>query len=160
MIGLLIFIIPLVVIFESSLREISIFTNISLLFALFNFLYWFKSYKIVFIGATISAILIDIFLHNHIGETLFAFYCPLFILTVCDNLLKIESKISRIIFSILGTIFSIFISGLLFGLLFWNGGIKIALLVKETIISSLFVFSISILFGSLLLKTEKKRYRM
>ncbi|MBN2015971.1 hypothetical protein JW766_04000 [Candidatus Dojkabacteria bacterium] len=144
-----------VILFEISLREISIFNHIALLFILVNLFFWFKKYRYAVGIGVIAGFIIDLVMQNHLGETLLAIFAPLFILSLFDNILKIESRVSRIMFSAFSTGISIFISDFLVHLVYLNSVFDISALVKRIIVSVIVVAFLGLAFGNLLVQDNK-----
>lgn len=144
------------ILFEVIFRELFLFRDIAILFILMNVLYWFKRYKLVFICGFVSTLAIDLLLLNHLGETLFALFCPLLLLTFINNILHVESRTGQITFSLIGTVSSIFILDLLFEFIFWNENLDISLIMRRVVISSVFVLLVSSLLGEFLNKRDNK----
>jgi len=139
-----------IIILDIALCEVSIFTHIVFLFVLVNFFYWFKRYKVALISGLIASVIIDLAMQKQFGESLFALVVPILILSIFDNILRIETKISSIIFAVLCTIISIFISDFLFNLLYLSLSINANLLVRRILFSSGFLIIISLIFGNLI----------
>lgn len=161
MIILIIVLLLVTVLFEVTLREIFFLSDISFLFIMISLFFWYRRYRVAIICGVIASILIDLVLQNHLGKTLFSLFCPLLILAVFDNLLWIESKLSRIVFSILSTVLSIFVSDLLFELVFFRGEFLVGIMVKRMIISIIVLILLNLFLGGLLLPGENssKKYR-
>lgn len=142
----------LILVFELSLKQILILNNICLFLIVINILFWFKRYKKAITLGVLMAILLDLFLQKHIGQGLITVFLPIFILVIIDNLLKVESKISRIIYSAISLNFSIFISEVLFNLLYFNELINLRIMLSRMIISTLVIVIIGAIFGKFILK--------
>jgi len=142
----------IIIIFEVSLKEISMLSNLSLCFILINLLFWFKQYKVAFWSGVLSAILIDLIMQNQIGTFLFSLFAPILFLTFIDNIIKIDSKISHILFAIISLIISILLSDFIMKLIFLKYGLSLALIVKRILFSGLFLIFLSFVFGRIFLK--------
>ncbi|MBU0975349.1 MAG: hypothetical protein ABIE03_02680 [Patescibacteria group bacterium] len=145
-----------IILFEVSLVEIALFSNICLLFIVVNLLFWFKKYKLAFVCGIVSALLIDLLLQIQLGRTMISLFIPLLILDFFDSLLRVEGKISRIIFSVLGVISSILISDMLFEFIFISGGLNIGNLISKILISTIITVSLGLILNqSWIPETEK-----
>jgi len=145
-----------IIFFEVSLREIALLNDICLLFISIDLLFWFKRYKISIICGLVSGFFVDILLQNHLGQSLLALYGPLFILTFFDNLLRIDSNLSRTLYLVVSVSFSIFISNFLFELLFWRGELIFAFVIRRIVISVVISLLASLIFGKFLLAGEDR----
>jgi hypothetical protein len=145
-----------ILLFEVSFREINLLADISLFFIFVNLLFWHKRYKPALICGVVCSFLIDLILQNHLGRTMFSLFGPLLILTFFDNLLRVESKLSRVIFLVVSVSSSIFVSDVLFELVFWQGELFFALIVKRIIVSVTIALLLSTVFGQILLAPETK----
>ncbi|MDD3647983.1 MAG: hypothetical protein PHS44_05815 [Candidatus Dojkabacteria bacterium] len=123
--------------FEVSFVEIRILQNISFLFIAINILFWLKKYRLAFVCGIITSLLIDLILQLQLGRNLLSLFLPLLILDFFNGLLKVESKVSRVVFSILGVVCSIFISDLLFELVFITGNFELSSLLSKTLVSTI-----------------------
>lgn len=148
-----------IVLFEVSLVEINILSGISFLFILINLFYWFGRPRVAIISGVIASILIDLILQNYLGKTLFSLFAPMLVLTIFEGILKLEGKVSKIIFALVSTIAGIFIWEFLFKLVFFNGTISPSLILTKMIISGIFVIILSIIFSRFIPEnTEKKSF--
>lgn len=145
-----------VVFFEVSLREINILSNISILFILINLCFWFKRHRAAIICGFISGFLIDLFLQNHLGKSIFSLFCPIFIFTFFDNLLRVDSKMSRTIYLVASTASGVFISDFLFELIFWEGDLIFVFVVKRIIISVVIALLLSLFLGKYFIIDEDR----
>jgi hypothetical protein len=145
-----------IILFEVSFREITLLSNISLMVIVVNLLFWYKRYRTAFVVGILSSFIVDLFLERHLGETVFCLFIPLLIFTIFDGILRIESKLSRIIFSVVSSISSIFISQVLIQLVFLDSSIIINDFLKEVIASVVILIVTSLLFGRFLVLNEKK----
>lgn len=151
MIILIILLSMFIILFEVSFIEIVIFSNVSFIFIIVNLFFWSKRYDIAIWCGMISGILIDLVLQKHLGETIFSLFFPLLILSFFDSLLRIESKLSRVIFSLTSTASSIFILDFLFKLVFLNSTFTLGIVVKRIVISVIVLLFLSMLIGNVLL---------
>ena len=135
-----------IILFETSFVNINILRYVSFLFIIINLLYWNKRYKIAIFSGVISCIIIDLILQNNFGKTMFSMFVPILLLSFLDVFLKLEGRVSRIVFSVAGTLLSLFLFHFLFDLLFLKNEIDIALILKKSILSviSLLILSIFI----------------
>ena len=156
MIAITICLLSLGIIFsETILTEVVLFKYLNLLFLVVNLLFWYKRYKIALIVGFLSSIIIDLILQNSLGRSMFSLFVPILVLNLFDIILKLEGKLTRIIFSSVGTLLSIFINYVLFGLLFLNDEISIEIILKRGIFSLLVLLILS-MFIEKFLPMEKK----
>lgn len=144
----------LILVFELSLNQLLIMNNICLFLIVINILFWFKRYQESIVLGGVLAILLDLFLQRHLGQGLITVFLPIFLLIIIDNLLKIESKISRIIYSAASLNFSIFISEVLFNLLYFSELINLRLMLTRMLVSTLIIILIGGVFGRFILKEQ------
>lgn len=145
-----------VTLFEVSFREIVLFQHVSLLFLTVNTLFWFRRYVPAFVMGCVGGVLIDLLHQGHFGETVFSLFLPLLILSFFDSILQLESRLSRLFFSILGTSVSIFVLNVLLELIFWEGNLVVFEVVKTAVVSSLIVAGTHLFFGKYLGAETKK----
>lgn len=143
-----------ILIFEMSLRDIVIFSHVAGLYIFVNLLFWNKKYKLGIIIGVIVSILLDLFVQNDLGRTLFSTFTPLLILSVFDGILQIDSKINRIVFSVVGTITSIVLNRILFVLVFFRGELFVDQIVTTIIVSSILIVLLNLIFSEFILKKE------
>ncbi len=144
-----------IIIFEVSFREVLLFSDISIVFILVNLFYWSKKYKSAILSGILSAVFIDLMLQNKLGETLLSIFIPILILSFFDNILRIESKLSKIVFSLLSTASSIFISDFLLKLVFLGSQFSILSVFKRIIISCVVLLVLSLIINSISLNNKK-----
>lgn len=144
-----------IILFEVSFREITIFEDLSLMFIIINLFYWLKRYDVAIWVGVISSLLIDLILQNKFGQTQLCVFLPLFILTFFDNLLKLESRLSRLVFSSVSAASTIFMSDFLLKLFFFNGEFNMNVVIRRIIISVIILILLNILFGKIIFKEEK-----
>jgi len=144
------------VLFEVSLREITLFSHVCGLILTVNTLYWFGRHKPAIAIGVISGFLVDLMVQNRFGETVLSIFIPLLILSFFDNLLQVEGKGSRIVLTTVGSVFAILISDFLLKLLFWEGNLEFSLVVRRMLVTSFLGIILTLLFGKFIQKTEKE----
>ncbi len=154
-----ILLILLIIFLDVAFCEVNIISDIVFLFVLVNFLYWFRRYKLALVAGIIASIFIDLVMQREFGESLFSLILPILLLSIFDNILRIDTKVSSIVFAVVSTICSIFISDFLFDLLYLNLSLNMTLLLKRMFFSSGFLITICLLFGNSIEVKERKRSR-
>lgn len=158
MIFISILLIAVSTIFETSLREIIFLGNIWFLFIITNLLFWHKRYSIAFVVGLVSSILTDLIMQNHFGATIISLFVPLLLMNFLDGFLKIEGKLSRMLFSLASLILSIVISEIVLKLLFLDSAFTLDELISSLVVSSIVLFILN-LFSSPLLPKDNRGKR-
>lgn len=146
----------LVIFFEVSLRDINILSDVSFLFIVIGLLFWQRRYKAALVCGFICAFFVDLILQDHLGKTVFSLFGPLCVLTFFDNLLRVESGLSREIYLVVSVATSIFICDFLFDLVFLESEFFISLVIKRIFLSVIVSLLFSLIFGRFLHFEEGK----
>lgn len=149
----------LLIFIEVSLKQVSFLRSVSFLFIIVNLLFWSGRFSKAVIIGLISATLIDLMLQEHLGVTVVSLFLPLFFLTVIDNILKIETRLSRLIFSLLSLNLSILIARAFFQFIFLSEKISFADLFSKMLVSSSILLIFFAIFSRLLIDSKGYKFK-
>jgi len=144
-----------IIIFEISFRQISIFAQIYLYFIIVSCLYWVSRYKESILIGILAGFFIDLAMGEKLGRHIIAIFIPLLFFTFIDRILQIESRLSRIIYSILTLVFATIIYSVIFNLIFNQFIPDFKNISLSIIISTVICGIILFIFINLFLKEEK-----
>jgi len=145
-----------IVILELVSTEIILLQYFNFLVILINLLYWFRRFNIAIICSFIAGILLDLIVQNPLGKTTFSLFIPILVTTLFDNIMQVESRVNRVAFSLISATFAIFISEVLFKLIFWDGEIVLVAIIKEMLYSGVLLLILHILLEKVLMKKEER----
>lgn len=143
-----------IIIFELISKEINFLVYLNSYFIIINLLYWFRRYRLAVFCGVIAGFLIDLIFQNPFGKSVLSLFIPLLITTVFDNIIQVDSRINRISFSVISTVFGIFISEILFDLFFIHEELVIITTLKSLFYSGILVFLLYILLERFFLLKE------